>query len=498
MQSNIIKIKQAFLGAILLCCTVYCNKKSEVYLQLECVDSLFTANCDSAAMNLLNSIEQPTDSSEDLAYYQFLYVRGHIRNHQEVSINTIDYPLQFYTAVADTEKMIYIYNYKSRLLLSYTGDKIEAEKCNSIAEDLVENSDNELLKYNVYAHGVSIATYFYDTDKCIAYAKKALDVGEKINDKDRIACPSSFLAICYLEKDSTEIAQNYINKCLTFIDCFDDCGKAQVYNALGEVLERKGDTIMAEHNYLKAIELCNYFQSYSNLTRMYLNRGNITDAEKYFSKAVVPLGYDTNLPIMNIFGKALYDRKDYKRAADVYLNMVAESDSLRKSDVDNMKVSITNLQKHLTKTEKDNISLKKEAQKYKLLSKLLLVGVLLSWIAFIVVLLWCKYKRKKAATQLNEKQMLRGAELLERIIGGENISQWDNEAKQLVTEYYCTTHIDFCNKLTNNYKSIPTTHLIYLILNDIGKIKQEITDIMGISDSAFRSLKSRAEKNKDL
>lgn len=498
MKSNIIKIKQVFLGTIFLCCSVYCNKKSEVYLQLECVDSLLSANCDSSAIQLLSSITQPTDSSEDLAYYQFLYVRGRIRNHQEVSITKLDFPLEYYTAVADTERMIYIYNYKSRLILSYSGDKIEAEKYNSIAEELVKNSDNELLKYNVYAHSVSIATYFYDTDKCITYAKRALAVGEKINDNYRIACPSSILAICYLEKDSTAIAQTYINKCLTFIDCFDDFGKAQVYNSLGEVLEQKGDTIMAEHSYLKAIELCDYFQSYSNLTRLYLNRGQITEAEKYFSKAVVPLGYDTNLPIMNIFGKALYDRKDYKSAADVYLDMVAESDSLRKTDVDNMKVSITNLQKNLTNAENDIGNLKKGIKKHRLISQILLTTVILSWLIFIAVWLMRKIKRKKAATQLNEKQMLRGAELLERIIGGEHISQWDNETKQLVTDYYCTTHPDFCNKLTNNFKSIPTTHIIYLILNDMGKIKQEIIEIMGISDSAFRTLKSRAEKCKDL
>lgn len=498
MKRYIIKIIGALFGLILACCSIDCNKKSEVYLQLERVDSLFYNDCDSAAALLFSTIPQPEDSSECLAYYNLQKARMYVRNNNVLPPDILNFTIDYYTSVADTVKMVFAYDYKCNLLLRYSGDRIEAEKCNRMAENLVANIDYDLLKYNVFANGYRVASYYYDTDKCISYALKALEIGEKLNDKARIAYPSRFLSICYLEKDSLDKAQLYVNKCLNLIDSFDDNDKACVYNSFGEVLERKGDTLLAERNYLIAIEQGHFYLSYANMARLYIQRGMLDEAEKYYQKAVVPLGYDSNIPIMRLYADALFSRGNYKKAADIYNEMLAQKDSLLKSTEDNLNVYIRNMEKHLSEQEAATAGQEMVAEKYKIISFCLLVVMAIQWIIFIGVMIYNKRKHRRSENNLTDDQMIKGEEMLRKVVNGECISQWDNTERKLLASYYCTTNNLFSDSLSENYGLIPTNYIIYWILIDLGKNKQEMAYIMGLSDSAFRTLKSRAERYRDL
>ena len=79
MKRYIIRIIKSLFVLFWACCFTYCNKKSEVYLQLERVDSLWSADCDSVAVLLFNKIAQPEDSSESLAFYNLLKARMYVR-----------------------------------------------------------------------------------------------------------------------------------------------------------------------------------------------------------------------------------------------------------------------------------------------------------------------------------------------------------------------------------------------------------------------------------
>lgn len=468
-----------------------------LYLQLERVDSLWSADCDSAAVLLFSKIAQPEDSSECLAYYNLLKARTYVRTKKVLPPDLLNFSIDYYTSVADTVKLVFAYDYKCKLLLWYSGDRIEAEKCNRMAEELVTNIDYDLLKYNVFANGYLVASYYYDTDKCISYALKALEVGERLNDKARIAYPSRFLTICYLEKDSLDRAQLYVNKCLNLIDCFTEEDKACVYNSFGEVLERKGDTLLAVRNYLKAIEQGGFYLSYANMARLYIQRGMVDEAEKYYQKAVVPLGYDSNIRIMKLYADALYARGNYRKASDIYIGLLAQKDSLSKSTEDNLSVSVRNLEKHLSLQEATIASQTKKADNYMFFSYCLLVGVMLLTIGVAGVFFYFKRRNHNSEAVISDNQHIKAKEMLRKIVNDECISQWDNADRKLFVSYYCITNTLFRDSFTESYCSIPANYILYWILNDLGKNKQQITDILGLTDSAYRTLKSRADKYRD-
>ena len=74
---------------------------------------------------------------------------------------------------------------------------------------------------------------------------------------------------------------------------------------------------------------------------------------------------------------------------------------------------------------------------------------------------------------------------------GENISQWTKSERALFSGYYFKKNPDFQKELDLTFERLPINAVMLLILQHLGKSKSEILDIMGFSDQAFRSLKSR-------
>ena len=72
-----------FFTLLTICCNTGCNKKSEFFKHLATVDSLFSAEQDSLAAIKFNEISQPKDSTEDLAYYNFIHARLSCRNWEK-------------------------------------------------------------------------------------------------------------------------------------------------------------------------------------------------------------------------------------------------------------------------------------------------------------------------------------------------------------------------------------------------------------------------------
>ena len=96
MKRNIINIIVALYGVVLSCCFTYCNNKSEVYLQLERVDSLLYIDSDSAAAMLFSTIVQPEDSLECLAYYNLLKARMCVRNNDVLPLDILKFTIDYY------------------------------------------------------------------------------------------------------------------------------------------------------------------------------------------------------------------------------------------------------------------------------------------------------------------------------------------------------------------------------------------------------------------
>ena len=79
---------------------------------------------------------------------------------------------------------------------------------------------------------------------------------------------------------------------------------------------------------------------------------------------------------------------------------------------------------------------------------------------------------------------------------GKNILNLSKEQRNSIVRYYESIDSEYINilKETYEYEKVSVSYIIVLILQHIGKDKNAIIEIMGFTDQAMRSLKSRCEK----
>ncbi len=508
-------------------CNSYNNTKSEVYRQLETIDSLFSANNDSLASAYLEKITQPTDSTDDLAFYNYLIARMNCRKSKDIDPMLLDYSISVFENKCDTLKLCYAYTYKASSLLNKE-NKDSARFYNNKAEALLDNIDDYILKCNVYIIGYEIGLYYYDGGYCIHYALKALEQAEQHNDRKRIAYASHILAMCYNEQGNIDEAEKYVNKCVNYIDCFEPKGQAAVYSHLGEIAEQKEQVLLAEQYYIKSASIDYYYASYTNLTKLYFRQGKIADAEKYYQQSVIPKAYNTNAEIMQMYADALKDKGNLHQAVNIYKGALAQKDSLI------AEIGFKNEELEAKNAEKKVVNEIITKPNYFPFIIALIVFVLLTslFIWFYINKLKAKTKyvksdiAKKDAdierlseenTLLNskinhfqslidiqksefEKIYCVGHKLYTDIISGRSIASWSSDEEKTFVEYYKIADFKFVHNLEEEYNNLSDHYKVILILEKLVENRQERLDILGIAASSYRSAKSRIEalKCKDL
>ena len=155
---------------VLVCVNTSCNKNKEELEQFERIDNLLSSNKDNMAVELFNQIVAPQDSSENLAFYNYILTRIKCRKNEILEPEKLDFSIKWLTEKKDYHRLAYAYIYKSKLFLDYSLDKYNALIYNDKAEKLLQNINDDVLKYNVYSHRSYIAMFYYDTDACKKYS----------------------------------------------------------------------------------------------------------------------------------------------------------------------------------------------------------------------------------------------------------------------------------------------------------------------------------------
>ena len=103
-----------------------CNHKSEVYQQLEIVDSLLYKNLVDSALNKLKEIEPK--SKQDSAYYFVLNAETTYRKHNTPDSNQINFSINFYENHNDNRELANSYYYKACSFLRINNISNEVNK----------------------------------------------------------------------------------------------------------------------------------------------------------------------------------------------------------------------------------------------------------------------------------------------------------------------------------------------------------------------------------
>ena len=472
------------LFVFLLLLQASCDNRTGIFKALQRADSLLVADNDSTAAIIFYQIPAPADTSDETALYNYVSAKINARNYEPQTPELLDLPIEFFKKEGDLRHLAYAYNYKSTFLLSYSHDISNAYIYNKEAEEIANNINDDILKFNINTIGYTISAYHADTDECLQYADKAYRIGEHLHDKTRMAYPALYLTLCYDEKNIADSAQKYMAVCLNFIDCYDMGSKAAVYTAFGNAM-RKKNPVFAEQYYLQSLDVINNADAFKGLTRLYLEQGNLDKATEYYPKALRKDAHESNVELMTLYAQSLEKAGKTDAAFNVYKDISSEKDSLYKTKESNLVLRWENINKFYHTQKKDFKELENKLLWIKNLTIFLTV-------ALLAVLAVFYFKTRKPT----EIKVSKAENLYQRLLTNESISQLTKDERDILVEYYFSQNADFEREISTNYDKLPTNSIILLILQNIGKSKTEIMDIMGFSDQAYRSLKSRTDRAK--
>ena len=500
------------------------KKKSAFYHQLLTVDSLYSTKNNSAATELLETLKQPKDSSEDLAFYNYLKAKQYVRKWQKFDTTSLNFSIFFFENAKDSLKLGYLYNYKGMSML-LENNKQEAARNNRKSEDIAEKLNDNLLKYNVYSLGSNIAKHYYDIDTYFTYALKLFNVAKELNENQKIGYAAYNLARCYYERGIKDSAENCMHNCVYVMDIFNTKDKARVLNMLGEIAEDKNDIKTAISYYKEAITLDDFSMAYNNLAQSLFRLGETEEAEKLYSKAISNKAYSKNIQLMELYANILETKGDFKSASQILKQISIEKDSILKETEIKNKI-LQEYQKY--KIETMYSTLEKKPFSTSKIIVFFSVSLIIIILIFSILLIKLQNKRKTTFKSITEnetenvngnqnnneieqnnnfdinftasKQKLRkipNYELYLKVMKNGKNCLFTKEDEYNFVQFIKSADYNITDFINNNYQKLSNHELALVILHYIlQKDKEQITNMMGISDEAFRSMKSRVDKKR--
>lgn len=431
---------------------------------------------------------------------------------------------------SDNEKLAWTFLIKGVCTYNYTSwdDAILAMRK---AEKLAEKTDCKELKFNVFMRLIqcNINSYhfeFFDelTDKVKPNLVTYFDSAEYCYIK----------TFKFLEIDKNpDSAKYYAKKSVQHLENKHNKNSAEVffyYNFAEQFYEEDDST--AEKYILKSFEFDTLRQAYSILGSIYLKRGEKNTANQYFAKSQEG-GYwvENEIKINRQLSEYFSNKKDYENAYNYALKTAAGKDSVIKY------IQYNNVKDVQTKytDEIEKLKMKSLMEKRFFLIFLILI-VFLATTIFVII--FQKYKLADKSRRIAEAQQtidsynkkisdlqqnssnsnndeihflqqkvkaleakfsniyVNGKELYSQILDNKKIGRWTKEDYQNFIDYYQTIDFLFVYSFNTDYIKLSDRQKIFLILQHIGKTKEQIMHIMTLEESSFRSLKSRAESQK--
>lgn len=292
--------------------------------------------------------------------------------------------------------------------------------------DLINDNEGRAGAYNDIS-----TTYFkqkYYTES-IAYCLKFIDLSRQMNDSIFISSGLSNLAYSYLTINETEKAEKAYKEALRIKARVEPKRLGVIYNGLGNVWRKRGNTDSALYYYKKALDLNTslhlkrfYVRNYENIALIYLEKKQMKPAEEYALKSL-DAARDINEPehiksAAGILSEIYQNTGRYKEAYDmIQLSSVMKDSIVNDENKQSLLKAEMNYQTQLKESEikqleqQNQITLLQSKQKNTIIyaiSALLFILVLSAWFAF------SRYKTKKQnellAQKLENSERLRESE----------------------------------------------------------------------------------------
>ncbi len=434
--------------------------------------------------------------------------------------------IAYYKHANDPRNLVRAYLYKGKLLLENKHQYQDASTYLKLAEEDLPRAHDVRLSYQTYEALATLNYFSGNKDLAMEYSYKTLACAEQSGNHHQMTYACNHLVVLYLERKESDSVRKYSNRSISLLNQMPPKDRSYALTNLAQIYQGGGQMDSAAIYYEKA--LVEYPMPFINhyLAQVHYDRGEYMLADSLWTKALRTNDLRDQVEVYQSMVGRKYDGGDYHGTADAAIRLLELKDSL----VQQMQTA-----------EVQEIQLKydKEVERRKLDRFMMwaLVGVLalLALIAAGVIyhirkanrakekmmrdqVLLNDYQRqieelersgedtskdiqalrkKMDALQAQQTEKLsEGRELYQRIVAGESAVAWSKEQLQKFTEFYKVVNLPFMLQMEQDYTRLSPGNRFFLILQDMGMSDEQMTHILGVSDGALRTTRSRLRQKR--
>lgn len=509
--------------SFLLCC------QSQTHKELCNADNLLETNIDSA-QRIVQSI-QPSSlhSLADSAYYVLLKSIIIYKRYEKQPTSTLDFPVQFYEKEENYRLLQKAYYYRGAINVDNKGkaeisalDFKKAENLNEIVRD------SSLIK-KLYGSMTSLYFSSKNYHEHLIYEKKSLKLAQQLDDKELQAFYYSGMAICLKALGKRGLAAPYVDSSLSFVNYMSQKeSQSAIYCNSGNFFVDH-DLNKASSYYRKALSLnpnnelamfgmlkvavykedeknIDYWESKISTTNDNELKEEIyqllkNDAQKkgqfkkayFYSKKIDSLNFKLKAAITTYKVESV--QKSYKHSVNDELMTKQVHHKLYTSLIGcTILLILTSFMIVMNKRGKNNInSLEINVSQLGNKNKTMETSIkekndIITQLQQQIKVIEESNKVEKKASKKSIEEIKQGLAILLRVFQNEKGALYDNKSRKLFILCYKIIDKDFISKLENE-ATLQEQLICVLIHNNFSK--EQIINVLSLSDEAFRKQKSR-------
>lgn len=509
--------------SFLLCC------QSQTHKELCNADNLLETNIDSA-QRIVQSI-QPSSlhSLADSAYYVLLKSIIIYKRYEKQPTSTLDFPVQFYEKEENYRLLQKAYYYRGAINVDNKG-KVEISALDfKKAENLNEIVRDSSLIKKLYGSMTSLYFSSKNYHEHLNYEKKSLKLAQQLDDKELQAFYYSGMAICLKALGKRGLAAPYVDSSLSFVNYMPQKeSQSAIYCNSGNFFVDH-DLNKASSYYRKALSLNpNNELAMFGMLKVAVYKEDEKNIDYWGSKISTTNDNELKEEIYQLLKNDAQKKGQFKKAY-FYSKKIDSLNFKLKAAITTYKVeSVQKSYKHFVNDE----LMTKQAH-HKLYTSLIGCTILLILTSFMIVMnkrgknninsleinvSQLGNKNKTMETSIKEKndiitqlqqqikvieesnkvekkaskksieEIKQGLAILLRVFQNEKGALYDNKSRKLFILCYKIIDKDFISKLENE-ATLQEQLICVLIHNNFSK--EQIINVLSLSDEAFRKQKSR-------
>lgn len=525
-----VAIPSALIALLVALALASCGK-SAAYRQLALADSLVCRGASDSALAVLDRLRDRADlTEEEEAYRALLTTQADYLLYHPIDTDTlISKSVAYYEKAGDRRKLASAYFYRARVLGCLERKREEVALLKR-AETVAADCNDLDLSHKIY-DALTVTNYFSgNTRLSLRYALLTKQCAERKNDKFWLAYAYNHLVYIYDELGQRDSSAHYLRKCMPYLDVAPPPYQADLLQELGKHYLLRGRLDEA-HDYLSQAyrryplpDVCKGLATYYHL------RGDRERSDAYLRQALDSSSVRERVGILDHIYRQRVADGQFREACQTAERLMAERDSLARYQ------QTATIQETQLRYDQEMTRRYYDRQLIRFLYAFIVVTVVVA--AIIIRYMVSNYRAKQQIThdqmliseynhqietlkkseqdagQQREKEisdlkrkidrildkqtgvLVNGHRLYDCLAHGKTAITWSKTETHDFIEYYKVVDLSFFLQLDNDYEALSPGNLLLLILQHEGYTDEDISRILGISNGAIRTARSRIKAKK--